>query len=88
METHVQFQYSFITPGIKFSVFRAEGLADQCSGTRALWLRSTHSFKTSINTAHIGHAAFCVDGFVFHQTVGPWVENVGQEPGDPSLISS
>jgi hypothetical protein len=63
-----------IMPQIELGFLGAEGLKDQCFGPWTCWPRSACIFKRNINTAHVGHTAAWVDGFILHQTVGPWVE--------------
>lgn len=63
-----------IIPQIESGFFGAEVLKDQCFGLWTFWPRSACTFKRNINTAHAGHTAAWVGGFILHQTVGPWVE--------------
>lgn len=58
----------------EFGSLGADGLTDQCSGLWTLQPRSACFLKRNINTAHAGHTAAWVNGFILQQTVGPWVE--------------
>lgn len=70
-----------IIPRIELDILGAQGLKDQCLGLWTFWPRSACILKRNINTAHAGYTAAWVDGFILHQTVGPWVEMwaTGQE---------